>query len=204
VNPTAGLRIEGLRGALAGPFDLAIAPGEVLVVSGPSGAGKSLLLRMIADLDPNVGNATLAGHVRGQTPAPHWRRLCPYVGAESGWWAPTVAAHFPPERCETGRELATRLGLGPDQFEAAPGRLSTGERQRLALVRALVLASPALLADEPTGNLDPAATLAAEALLRERLAQGLALLLVTHDVAQAQRLGARRLKMTAGRLEADR
>ena len=79
-------------------------------------------------------------------------------------------------------------------------RLSTGEKQRLALIRAFVLSPPVLLLDEPTGPLDPASVERVEALLRERLAAGLILLMVTHDPAQAGRLGARHLRMEEGRL----
>jgi predicted ABC-type transport system involved in lysophospholipase L1 biosynthesis ATPase subunit len=201
---SAGLHIESLKSPLAGPFDLDVACGEAVVVSGPSGAGKSLFLRMIADLDPNTGEVTLGGRSRADMPAPAWRRLCPYVGAEPGWWAPTIASHFATEHLDPARDLARRLGLSDALFEAAPGRLSTGERQRLALIRALVLASPALLADEPTGNLDPATTAEAEAILRERLAAGLVLILVSHDPAQGERLNARALRMVAGHLEVAR
>jgi len=77
---------------------------------------------------------------------------------------------------------------------------STGERARLALLRALAASPAFLLLDEPTGALDQAATLAVEALLQERMLAGLGVVLVTHDTAQAERLGAVRQQMAAGRL----
>jgi len=60
----------------------------------PSGAGKSLLLRAIADLDPNEGTVKLDGMLREAVPAPHWRSQVTYVAAEPGWWGDTVQEHF--------------------------------------------------------------------------------------------------------------
>ena len=86
-------------------------------------------------------------------------------------------------------------------MNGAVARLSTGERQRLALVRALVLGSPVLLLDEPTGPLDPASVERVEALLSERLEAGTILLIVTHDPTQGERLNAARFRMVQRRLE---
>jgi ABC-type iron transport system FetAB ATPase subunit len=121
-----------------------------------------------------------------------------YVAAESGWWSEQVAAHF--IDVAAGRALAPRLDLKPELFDGPVLRLSTGEKQRLALIRALQLASPVLLLDEPTSALDEAAQAKTEDLLRGRLAEGVALLLVSHDRAQAARLGRRQFIMEAGKL----
>ncbi len=91
--------------------------------------------------------------------------------------------------------------MGAEQFGGEVARLSTGERQRLALVRALVLDSPVLLLDEPTGPLDPESVARVEALLAERLKLGAAMVLVSHDPAQSARLGGRRRVMRERRLE---
>jgi ABC-type iron transport system FetAB ATPase subunit len=195
-----GLRVSALTSRLAGPFDLDLDPGRALAISGPSGAGKSLLLRMIADLDPHTGEVWLNGVARSSRAPDAWRRLAPYVAAESGWWAPTVAEHFQPDRRAEAQDLALRLGLSGAQFAAPVDHLSTGERQRLALVRALVLDSPLLLLDEPTGPLDPAATAAVEAVLGERLRAGAMIILSSHDPDQGRRLAARRLEMRDRRL----
>lgn len=196
-----GLRVAGLKSALAGPFSLEVARGAVLAISGASGAGKSLFLRMVADLDPNEGEVSLAGVSRAGLPAHLWRRRIPYVAAESGWWAQNVHDHFAPDQLQRARELAERLGVGAAPFDGPVDRLSTGERQRLALVRAFILDPPALLLDEPTGPLDPVSVQKVEAFLEERLAAGAVIVLVSHDPAQGARLGATRMRMVDRRLQ---
>jgi len=194
------LALSGLRSRLAGPFDLDVMAASCVAISGPSGSGKSLFLRMIADLDPNEGRAALDGRARESFSAPAWRRLVLYSAAEPGWWNENVEPHFPGPMLGAARALAPTLGLTAGQVGGAVNRLSTGERQRLALIRALVRKPSVLLLDEPTGALDPEATARAEALLRERLAAGLAIIIVTHSAEQAERMAARRFVMQAGRL----
>jgi ABC-type iron transport system FetAB ATPase subunit len=197
------LRLAGLRSALAGPFDLAVAAGECIAVAGPSGSGKSLLLRMIADLDPNDGAVALDGRDRGTFDAPAWRHRVIYCAAEPGWWHDTVAPHFAPGPIrDLAQALMPRLGLQAALFDSLVVRLSTGERQRLALIRALVLDPPVLLLDEPTGALDQDSTAQVETLLRERLEAGTAILLVTHSPEQAGRLGHQQFRMQERRLVA--
>lgn len=186
----------GLRTLHAGPFDFVLAPGDCLAITGPSGAGKSLLLRMIADLDPHEGEILLDGRSFASMSGPDWRSKVVYSAAESGWWLDRVGEHFR----ERPVQLAAQLGLRPDIFEQAVASCSTGERQRLALLRALEPQPPVLLLDEPTGALDPDGKAQLEALLETQLAAGLTLVLVTHDPAQATRLGTLRGHLTAGRL----
>lgn len=183
--PAPRLRVVGLRNAHVGPFDFALAPGACLAVTGSYGAGKSLMLRMIADLDPHDGDALLDGRPCTGMPASLWRRQVIYAAAESGWWLDRVGDHFhtPPV------ELVTCLALRRDILDRSVPACSTGERQRLALLRALEPQSPVLLLDEPTGALDVDGVARAEVLLRERLRAGVAMVLVTHDPAQAERLG---------------
>ncbi len=194
------LLLRGLRSPLAGPFDVSVDAGECVAISGPSGAGKSLFLRMIADLDPSEGEVWLDGQERGSWSAPAWRRQAVYAAAEPGWWAERVGEHFAPSAQGAARALLPALNLAPAMMDAPLTRLSTGERQRLALVRALVLESPVLLLDEPTGALDQEATVRVEDILQARLAHGTAILMVTHSAEQAARLGTRRLLMAKGRL----
>ena len=192
---TERLRIANLLSALAGPFDLELAAGECVAITGPSGAGKSLFLRMVADLDPNQGEVFLEGVERRTLPAPAWRRKVVYNAAEPGWWHERVADHFPGTELEAARAMAPRLALAPALLDAPVLQLSTGERQRMALIRALALHSPVLLLDEPTGPLDEQSTILVEDLLRERLAAGIMIIMVTHSATQAARLGHRHLRM---------
>ncbi|HHL22116.1 MAG TPA: ATP-binding cassette domain-containing protein [Aliiroseovarius sp.] len=191
------LRISGLATGLIGPIDLTVRPGRVLLLTGPSGSGKSLFLRAIVDMDPNQGQVSLAGRDRAAMPAPAWRRLVAYVPAESGWWAEDVAAHFLPD--PDPRPWLAALGL-PDALDWEVARLSTGERQRLALVRALQRGPEALLLDEPTSALDQEATAAVERLIRDQAAAGRVVLLVSHDRGQGARIGDDFARMAEGRI----
>ena len=195
---TARLRTAALRSRLAGPFDLEVAAGECIAISGASGSGKSLLLRMIADLDPNEGEVWLDEVARSAMAAPAWRRKVAYAAAERGWWEDLVAPHFPD--LAAARALAPRLGLKPELFDGHVLRLSTGEKQRLALLRILLPGPPVFLLDEPTGALDEASQSRVEGILLERLATGCAIVLVTHDPGQAERLGGRHFVMAERRL----
>ena len=170
--------------------------GECVALQGPSGAGKSLLLRAIADLDPNEGTVKLDGILREAMPAPRWRSQVTYVAAEPGWWADTVREHF--SLWDQAMPLVERLGLPPDCGTWNIPRLSTGEKQRLGLVRALMLHSRVLLLDEPTSALDATSTATVEALVAERVAAGTGVLWSTHDGAQARRVASRLFLMESG------
>ena len=195
------LVVKQLRSEFAGPFELNLGAGTCAAITGPSGSGKSLFLRMIADLDPNEGKVWLNGKERGTMPAPQWRRQATYVSAESGWWADRVIEHFRVNRRSEVAALAARLGLRAELLDAPVAQLSTGEKQRFSLVRALLPSPPVLLLDEPTGPLDEESVVAVEALLLERKATGTSILLVTHDPKQAERLGDQRYRMVAGHLQ---
>jgi ABC-type iron transport system FetAB ATPase subunit len=184
-----------------GPIDLDIADGECIALSGPSGAGKTLFLRAIADLDPNDGALGLDGEDRQTLAAPEWRRRVAYLAAESGWWTDDTGGHFADTLAAIA--LLPELGLAADALEWPVARLSTGERQRLALIRLLIGGPRVMLLDEPTSALDDDATRAVEALIRRRLAAGVAALVVSHDGGQAERLGARRLYLAGGVLRED-
>jgi putative ABC transport system ATP-binding protein len=196
------LTVKQLRSDLAGPFELSLGRGTCAAITGASGSGKSLFLRMVADLDPNEGEVWLNEQARAAMPAPAWRKQVTYVAAESGWWSEIVLQHFPSGRRDEIATLASHLGLGAELLDAPVAQLSTGEKQRLALVRALLPAPPVLLLDEPTGPLDQESVVRVETLLRQRMATGTSILLVTHDPNQAERLGDQRYRMAARRLEA--
>jgi putative ABC transport system ATP-binding protein len=192
------LQVRNLRTSILGPASFSLSAGEALAVRGPSGAGKTLLLRAVADLDPNEGLVTLDGRDRSTIAGPEWRCLVGYVPAEPGWWADTVGEHFG----EWAAALALLRDLGfPEATKAWPiTRLSTGERLRLALARALMVRPKVLLLDEPTAALDAAAVAAVESLIKARMRTGLAVLWVTHDGEQAKRVAHRLLVVEAGRV----
>ncbi len=189
------LAVRGLRSAFGGPFDLDVARGECLSIVGKSGSGKSVLLRLIADMDPGQGTVDLVGRSRETWSGPEWRRQVVYQAAEPAWWAPTAGAHFRPDDAAFLEETLPLLGLSADLLDADIQRLSTGERQRLALVRSLALDPAVLLLDEPSASLDQASTLAMEAVLQQRLKAGSALVLVTHLQEQALRMSHRVFEM---------
>ncbi|MGB8749997.1 MAG: ABC transporter ATP-binding protein, partial [Pseudolabrys sp.] len=181
-----------------GPIDFSLLPGECVSVAGKSGAGKSVLLRIVADLDPHEGDTLLDGAACSGMPAPKWRRMVTYVAAESGWWDERVAAHFSP--ATDFAALFPTVGISAEASAWPVARLSTGERQRLALLRALGPENRVLLLDEPTSGLDAENTGLVEALLRGRLSLGTAILLVTHDPEQATRMASRHLEVRGGQL----
>lgn len=192
------LEISGLTGLAGGPYDMSLAAGERVVISGASGVGKSLLLRMIADLDENTGKVFLHGVSREAMPAPQWRRQVIYNPAESGWWAEDVRTHMRPPA--EALPLLPALDLDERLLDAPVSQLSTGEKQRLALIRAVIRKPQILLLDEPSSALDENSTLRMEALLASLTATGMGLVLVTHNETQAQRIASRRYMMTAGQL----
>ncbi|MBB3229457.1 ABC transporter ATP-binding protein [Halomonas stenophila] len=179
------------------PVSLRVAAGEVLCLAGPSGAGKSRLLRAIADLEPHGGMVTLGELAQADLPGHAWRRRVMLVPAESQWWAERVGDHFP---AGDVRGLST-LGLTPAVLDWPVGRLSSGEKQRLALLRALARGPSVLLLDEPTANLDDATTRGVEAWLMARIREGgWPVIWVAHDPAQIARVATRRGRLESGRL----
>lgn len=196
------LTVSGLKRLhISASFDLQ--DGECVALQGPSGVGKTLLLRSIADLDPNEGTVKLDGTLRETMAAPVWRRRVTYLAAEPGWWSDTVQDHF--SGWDDALPLVERLGLPPTCGPWPVQRLSTGERQRLGLVRGLMLQSRVLLLDEPTSALDSQSAAAVESLIVERTLNGTSVLWSTHDNAQASRVGSRVLVMrTDGGIEDNR
>jgi ABC-type iron transport system FetAB ATPase subunit len=192
------LRVENLRFHGIGPISLVVASGECLGVSGPSGSGKTLMLRAIADMDNHSGFVYLDGREQAQMHAPEWRREVALLPAESMWWFETVGEHF----VKVDSLPLGRLGFDSQILQWPVSRLSSGERQRLALLRLLENRPRILLLDEPTANLDPDNTASVEAVVeRYREANGAAVLWVGHLPEQLQRVADRTIKLSDGRLE---
>jgi ABC-type iron transport system FetAB ATPase subunit len=198
----SSLRLDALSTALLQSVDLTVDAGELVFLSGPSGAGKSLLLRAIADLDPSTGEVWCDGTARSALPAPQWRRRVGLLPAESGWWAERVGDHLPAgDRDDDPVALLERVGFGPDVLDWEVRRLSTGERQRLALVRLLLHRPEVLLLDEATANLDPENRARVEAVIADyRVERAAAVLWVSHEAAQRERMNGRRLVIRDGRI----
>jgi len=190
------LYLRQLGNELVQPFNLRVAPGEICCISGASGSGKSRLLRAVADLEPHDGQVLLNDLEQQQLPADRWRQRVRLVPAESQWWEECVGEHFSTACAD--EDLAA-LGLPDDAPDWQVSRLSTGERQRLGILRALSVPLDVLLLDEPCANLDPDTTRRVEALLLERIrVQGWPVLWVAHDAEQIRRVADAHLSIDEG------
>lgn len=186
-----------------GPYSFALGAGECLGLSGRSGVGKSQLLRAIADLILHSGTVMLHGAKAEDMPAPRWRRLVGLVPADPCWWHDQVGPHFSGQGDQQFfLSTLARLGFGPEVLGWEIGRLSTGERQRLALVRALVVQPLVLLLDEPTSGLDSYHVGEVETLIAEvRSTRKTAVVWVSHDLEQLKRVSTLILKVEQHHLQ---
>lgn len=146
----SGLKIADFGVHTVKAVNLEIPAGQRVGLSGPSGSGKTLLLRAIADLDPHQGQMWLDGVSADAIAVHQWRRQVGLLPAESAWWHDTVGPHF----THIVDSWFAQLGFTLDVLKWQIARLSSGERQRLALLRLLMLKPKVLLLDEPTANLD--------------------------------------------------
>jgi putative ABC transport system ATP-binding protein len=204
-----GAPVRALRGV-----DLEVAMGEFVAVMGPSGCGKSTLLNLVAGLDtPSDGEILIAGESlagRDEDALAHMRRehigivfqfynLLEGMSVLENVTLPAVIAGVPRRKAESrARDLLDLLGLGA-KLRDAPGVLSGGLRQRLAIARALANEPTLLLADEPTGALDSIGGHEVLELFRRLHAGGQTILLVTHDGGVAEAAD-RVVEMRDGRL----
>jgi ABC-type lipoprotein export system ATPase subunit len=196
VYPSHAGGVAALQG-----LSLTIEEGETCVVLGPSGSGKTTLLRVLAGLErPSAGAANVAGfdlaraprrrldeyraQVVGYADQHYWRALAPGLTAEELVALPLgLGGTEPDARRGRARELLERVGL-LGRADAQAGELSGGEQQRIALCAALVRRPRLLLADEPTGDLDAAASAEVYALLAELVEEhGATAVVVSHDSA---------------------
>jgi lipoprotein-releasing system ATP-binding protein len=203
-------RVEVLKG-----IDMVVEPGEMVAVVGPSGSGKSTLLHLLGGLDRadggavEVGGKGLAG-LSGSRLAAFRNRTIGFVfqfhqllpdftALENVMLPGRIAGLEPRGVLENARRLLLEVGLG-ERLDHFPNQLSGGERQRVALCRALALEPPLLLADEPTGNLDPASGEQVFQLLLDLQARhGTTGILVTHNPEIAKRC-TRTLRLESGLL----
>ncbi|MBC6440921.1 MAG: ATP-binding cassette domain-containing protein [Rhodospirillales bacterium] len=210
--PIDGRRLRLVRDGRTLVDDVAITldahPG-ITALLGPNGAGKSLLLRLMAGLiAPDAGSVTWAGRAPDRQRASllglvfHRPVLLRRSVLDNVRYALKAAGVAQAQRRDRAMAALEMGGLA--HLAGGPARvLSGGEQQRLSLVRALAAVPEALLLDEATANLDPASTLAIETLVLQARDTGTAVLLVTHDLAQARRLADRVIYLHGGRCEAD-
>ncbi len=180
------------------PIDLTVDSAECVTLSGPSGSGKTLLLRALADLDPHTGEALLGDEPQSCLPPSDWRKRVGLLPTESHWWYPLVTQHFP----SIDNAMLLDLGFGRECLEWEVSRLSSGERQRLALARLLSNRPEVLLLDEPTANLDSENCQRVEEMInRHRTQHKCAVIWVSHSLEQRRRISTRSYAINAGRLE---
>jgi putative ABC transport system ATP-binding protein len=204
--------VEPVRGVT-----LTVAHGELVAVVGPSGSGKTTLLHLMAALDrPTSGTVRVAGQPIGGLPD---RRLADlrahrlgvvfqqfflleHLSALDNVATGLLYRGIPgPERRRLARLALERVGLG-HRLHHRPTALSGGERQRVAIARALVGQPQVVLADEPTGSLDSAATADLIVLLQQLNRQGVTLVVVTHDPQVAAAM-TRQIQLRDGQVVAD-
>jgi ABC-type iron transport system FetAB ATPase subunit len=179
-----------------GPYSFSMAANQIVCLSGPSGSGKSLLLRAIADLEPNSGIMSLDNLFHYDVSGPEWRKKVMYLPAESQWWQETVKEHF---CCEPEVQLLADCGFSQEVLDWEISRLSSGEKQRLAIIRLLLHQPEVLLLDEPTASLDRDSVERIEKLFRSYLAEKNAVALwVSHDHHQIERVADRKFEMLSG------
>jgi putative ABC transport system ATP-binding protein len=209
---SGSLQVEALH-----EVSLTIGPGEYVAISGPSGSGKSTLMHVLGCLDvPTSGDYRLAGQdvselgeedlaeIRNKrvgfvfqqfnllASLPAWRNV----------ELPLMYASVPrPQRRQRAIAALTRVGLA-DRVDHRPGELSGGQQQRVAVARALVSDPSLILADEPTGNLDSAATADMLTLFDELHASGRTIVVITHEAEVADR-AARVIRLRDGDLISD-
>ena len=194
------LTVKALSNDLLHVIDLQVAAGEVVCLSGASGSGKSRLLRALADLDPHQGEVWLGDQAQQLLPAHEWRQRVRLAPAESQWWMDQVSEHFPEDFEPSELPL---VGLPEAALNWQASRLSSGEKQRLGLLRALAWPLEALLLDEPTANLDAATAEQVESWLLQRIQEASwPTLWVSHDVQQIQRVSQRAFYLESGQLHA--
>jgi putative ABC transport system ATP-binding protein len=212
VYNTGKIKVEALV-----DVDLNVDNGEFLSVVGPSGSGKSTLMNLIGCLDtPTSGTYDLRGEaVAGMSRAEladvrnrhigfvfQNFNLIPQISAWDNIEMPLLFGHVRKrERARRVEELLARVGLA-DRGHHKPTELSGGQMQRVAVARALAMKPALLLADEPTGNLDSSSGGDIMALFEELWEHGHTMIVITHDMALAERTS-RRIELHDGRISGD-
>ncbi|MBI3436464.1 MAG: ATP-binding cassette domain-containing protein [Proteobacteria bacterium] len=197
-----GVERRGVR--ILDGIDLALAPGAPSCLVGPNGAGKTTLIRIAMGLDrPTAGQVTWGGNAytdgRRQALVSQRPVMLRRSAAANVAYALAASGVARALRARRTCEMLARVGLS-DLARRPARRLSGGEQQRLALARALAREPDILFLDEPTANLDPAATKAVEEIIRMAARSGVKIVLATHDLGQARRLAQEIVFLVRGRV----
>ncbi|NML15032.1 ABC transporter ATP-binding protein [Azohydromonas caseinilytica] len=190
------------------PLDLHVHAGERIVLLGANGSGKTTLLRLLhGQLHCSSGERRVPRDAQGREPQQAMLFQRPFLLRLSVWRNLLLAlwlAGVPrAERAERAARALARVGL--EEHAQRPARvLSGGQQQRLALARAWAVHPQILFLDEPTASLDPAAKREVEALVLEFAAEGMTVLMSTHNLGQAKRMATRVIYLEDGRLVVDR
>ncbi|MFI6496784.1 amino acid ABC transporter ATP-binding protein [Nonomuraea typhae] len=198
--------------------DLDVARGEVVVVMGPSGSGKTTLIRCLNLLEqPESGTVEVCGtridcsavprrrtvrELRGRTAMVFQQfNLFPHLTAlQNVMEGPVSVRRVPREQAaRVGRALLERVGLG-DKCDCYPAKLSGGQKQRVAIARALAMEPEVILFDEPTSALDPELHAEVLQVMRELAAEGMTMVVVTHETAFAREVADRVVFVDGGRV----
>ncbi|QDU02395.1 Lipoprotein-releasing system ATP-binding protein LolD [Gimesia chilikensis] len=196
--------------------DIEITQGEFVAIIGPSGSGKTTLLSMLGAMSaPSEGRILLDDESIYDLPIEQRAEvrqnkigfvfqtfnLIPYLTAIENVQVPMMLSQkFKTERQERAEELLAQVGL-QDRLHHKPSELSIGQQQRVALARMLANDPTIILADEPTGNLDPETRDQVLAFLRQFNEEGRTIIMVTHDLSAAE-CARRTLRLSEGRIQA--
>jgi lipoprotein-releasing system ATP-binding protein len=193
---------------------LTLATGEAAAITGPSGSGKSTLLYIAGGLEPPSEGTVDLGGTNPYKLAPdalaRFRNrevgfvfqdhcLLPQLTVLENTLVPTLVGEADPDAPDRARVLLTAVGLEP-RVHHRPAQLSGGEKQRAAIARAVIARPQLLLADEPTGNVDPSLAQRLLRLFVELNKSGTSVVIATHDIALMDQYDASRLVLHQGRL----
>jgi len=179
------------------PVSLQIARGECIGINGCSGSGKTRLLRAIADMDEHQGDVCLDGVASTSMSASEWRKKVALLPADSVWWFDRIGEHF-----QSYNNYFSALGFTEKVMHWESARCSSGEKQRLSIIRLLENNPVLLLLDEPTANLDQQSSRQVEVLIQRYLkTRSAAAVWVAHSGSQLQRMAQRRFIMTDSGLQ---
>lgn len=216
-NVAKSYSLKGVEVAALDSTTLEVSAGEFVAVVGPSGSGKTTLLSLLGGmLAPTRGTVWLDGRSFYDTSLDERAKirqrrigfvfqsfnLIPYLSALENVEVPLMLGGMSPAaQGLRAAELLERVGLG-DRLQHTPGELSVGQQQRVALARTLANDPAVILADEPTGNLDPETREQVLDFFSELCGEGRTVIIVTHDPVAASRAG-RTLKLVRGAIAFD-